>query len=93
MLFRSPFGLGFASASVGVLLPGPSAVHSPFLFFFPEARWAKARLLLSSASQRPSGDGVGREERAGGGGAAGRAALELARKGFEKLQKLAPSTN
>lgn len=89
---RPPLGLGFASASAGVLLPGPSAVHAPFLFSFPAARWAKARPPLCSASQRPGGDEVGREGRAGGGGAAGHAALELARKGCEKLQKLAPST-
>lgn len=89
---RPPLGLGFASASAGVLRPGPSAVHAPFLFF-PATRWAKARPLLCSASQRSGRDEVGREGRAGGGGAAGHGALELARKGFEKLQKLASSTS
>lgn len=89
---RPPLGLGFASASAGVLRPGPSAVHAPFLFF-PATRWAKARPLLCSASQRSGRVEVGREGRAGGGGAAGHGALELARKGFEKLQKLASSTS
>lgn len=56
---RPPLGLSFASASAGVCLPGPSDAHAPFLFYFSAARWARARPLLCSASQRPGGDGVG----------------------------------
>lgn len=65
---RPRLGLGFVSASAGVLLPGPSVVHAPFLFFFPAARWAAARPLRCSASQRPGGDEVGREGGRGRGG-------------------------
>lgn len=57
--------------------------------FFTAARCARARPLLCSASQRSGGDGVGAGGEDGG-GAAGHAALELARKSCAELQKLAP---
>lgn len=69
---RPSLGLGFARASAVVLLPGPSAAHAPFLFF-SAARWARARPLLCSASQRSADKGSEREGRAG----AGRQALLL----------------
>ncbi|KAF6333413.1 hypothetical protein mRhiFer1_008171 [Rhinolophus ferrumequinum] len=84
---RPSLGLGFASASAVVMLPGPSTAYVPFLHC--TARWARARPLLCSASQSSGGDGVGAGSESGG-GAAGHAALDMARKGYAEMQKLAP---
>ena len=56
--WRPPLGLGFASASAGVMQPSPSVAPAPFLSF-PAARWARARPPPSSFSQRPGEDLVG----------------------------------